>query len=622
MASKTIADELAKKQKEISVAEFFEKNKHILGFDNPSRSLLVCVKEAVDNSLDACEEANMLPDIAVEVRQVQGHEDEYTVLVEDNGPGIVKNQMGKVFGKLLYGSRFHAIRQSRGQQGIGISAAVMYGQISTGKATRILSKISPDEPAYDVELIIDTKKNEADVKKMEVILWEGKDHGTRVEITLIGKYKRGKASVYDYMKSTSIVNPHALFTLKEPDGTLNTFDRVADQMPKKCEEIKPHPLGIELGTFLNMCRSTQSYKLTSFLVNEFSRVSYRTARDITEAAGVSENMKPQDVTIEQARSMLEAIKNVKIMAPPTDCLSPIGDMLIRKGLRKEIDSKFCYTVTREPKVFGGTPFLVEAGLVYGGELDPQEPIRILRFANRVPLMFQQGGCAMTHAIEEMNWRNYGFEQPGGSGIPRGPAMVLVHIAATNVPFTSEAKEAVADVPELIGEVQNALKDCARRLKTHINKREKLTKVREKYDIIQKILPEIANKTAKMLNLPVPNIDNVITQIMNIIHVDSKVEYAKVNDQSVTSVEIWVTNYTPQERSMVLLCRVPDTLVAKASPTPSKIEGGFIHWDLKTLEPSKRIILRFDLMGLERGDYEDTELYYSRAKGEVVGADPA
>ncbi|MEK7394807.1 MAG: ATP-binding protein, partial [Fibrobacterota bacterium] len=114
---------MAKKQQEISVADFFAKNRHMLGFDNTRKALLTAVKEAVDNSLDACEEARILPRIRVEIRKVEGTEDHYVLSVRDNGPGIVKAQIPRVFAKLLYGSKFHRLRMSRGQQRIGISAA-------------------------------------------------------------------------------------------------------------------------------------------------------------------------------------------------------------------------------------------------------------------------------------------------------------------------------------------------------------------------------------------------------------------------------------------------------------------------------------------------------------------
>ena len=157
------AEELAKKQRDISIAEFFEKNRHLLGFDNPRKALLTGVKEAVDNALDACEEARILPEISVEL--VQLSETRFRMVVEDNGPGIVKAQVPKIFAKLLYGSKFHKLSQSRGQQGIGISAVLLYGQLTTGKAMHVYSRISPKHDAHYYEIHIDTQKNEPIIDK-------------------------------------------------------------------------------------------------------------------------------------------------------------------------------------------------------------------------------------------------------------------------------------------------------------------------------------------------------------------------------------------------------------------------------------------------------------------------
>src|SRR5215469_6575796 len=151
------AEDMAKSQKEISVSEFFAKNRHLLGFDNPRKALLTTVKEAVDNSLDACEEAGHLPEIWVRIESVG--KDKYKFGVQDNGPGIVKKQIPLIFGKLLYGSKFHRLRMSRGQQGIGISAAGMYGMLTTGKPVKIVSMTSPKKPAHYFEIQIDTRRN-------------------------------------------------------------------------------------------------------------------------------------------------------------------------------------------------------------------------------------------------------------------------------------------------------------------------------------------------------------------------------------------------------------------------------------------------------------------------------
>ena len=209
MEKDTIAEELAKKQREISVAQFFERNRHLLGFDNKRKALMTTIKEAVDNSLDACEEASVLPEISVEVIDMSN--DRFRVVVEDNGPGIVKKQIPHIFARLLYGSKFFKLSQSRGQQGIGISASVLYSQLTTGRPARINSRISTNKPAHYYELKIDTVKNKPDIIKEEEVEWK-KEHGTKIELDLEGSYQKGDQSIDQYIKQTAIVNPHVIVT--------------------------------------------------------------------------------------------------------------------------------------------------------------------------------------------------------------------------------------------------------------------------------------------------------------------------------------------------------------------------------------------------------------------------
>ncbi|MDD1765295.1 MAG: DNA topoisomerase VI subunit B, partial [Methanomassiliicoccales archaeon] len=504
----SIAEQLAKKQKEISVSEFFERNRQILGFDSATKSLIMGVKEAVDNSLDACEEASISPDIIVKIDRVD--QNEYMVTVEDNGPGIIPRVVPNVFGRLLYGSRFHSLRQSRGQQGIGISATVMYGQMTTGKPATVVSKTEKNGAAVKMDIMVNTKKNTPDVLKEDFVIWDEKEHGTKIEFYMNGRYVVGKQSVLEYLKETAIVNPHATIIFTDPDGKKYIFERATDKMPPPTKEIKPHPEGIELGVLMNMTKVTTANKLSKFLRNDFNRISERVAKEICEKSWLSEDEKPQELTLEQFKQLLAAMSSVKIMAPQTDCLSPIGEVLIRKGLKNVLDESrpefYAPPVTREPTVYQGNPFLIEVGIVYGGNLPKDQPITILRFANRVPLLYQQGACVITKAIERMDWRRYGLEQRGGEGIPYGPAIVLVHVASTKIPFTSEAKEAIANIPEMQEEVELGLKACGRRLKTHLNKKETKGKTKAKFEIVQEILPLIAEKSAKIVGKDVPSLN--------------------------------------------------------------------------------------------------------------------
>ena len=617
----SIAHELAKKQKEISVSEFFEKNKHILGFDSLTRALITAVKESVDNSLDACEDAGILPEVFVQVSKESNNE--YRVIVEDNGPGIVKKQVPNVFGRLLYGSRFHTRAQRRGQQGIGVSAVVMYAQITTGKPAKIKSKISDEDVAHECELVMDTKKNRAQSTKEDFVIWE-KEHGTRLEVNLKGKYVQGKQSIFEYLKGVAIVNPHARITFVPPDGGTIVFERSTDEMPPPTREIKPHPEGVELGELLTMAKYTEAKKMTSFLNTEFSRISLRVAREILDHAEVPHDQKPSRLTLDQAGAIIDAVHKVKIMAPETDCLSPIGESLIRKSLKNVLGelraSFYAPPITREAKVFGGNPFVVEVGIVYGGQLNKEESVQILRFANRVPLMYQQGACATTQAIENVDWRRYGLEQRGGKGIPFGPAIILVHVASTKIPFTSESKEAVANVPEIREEIELALKACARKLKTHLNKAERKSKTRVKFDIVQDIIPMIAQKSAKIVGKPVPDIAGTITKIMNVVWVEDEVAFEKKRHH----VSVKLYNYTPKSQKLHVHMILPYDNVDEKSLTlePSEVRnGGKVTWHVKKIASTDVFELSFDMKGVDADEYDENELYVSGIDpASVIGAD--
>ncbi|MCC7473927.1 MAG: DNA topoisomerase VI subunit B [Pirellulales bacterium] len=380
---------MAAKQRDISVSEFFAKNRHLLGFDNPRKALLTTVKEAVDNSLDACEEAGILPEIWVHIEATGA--DRFKVGIQDNGPGIVKKQIPLIFGKLLYGSKFHRLRQSRGQQGIGISAAGMYGVQTTGKPVKIISKVDAKKPAHYYEIQIDTKKNEPQIlngrgegvdippgKKGEELIkkheieWEDQPHGTRVTIELQAKFVRGRGSVEEYLQQTAIANPHISLHYRDPDSSDSTketrlFTRSADKLPPEPKEIKPHPYGVELGRLITLLQDNPNSTVSQFLTGTFSRVSGAIAKKICNTAKISTRASTRSVGRKEADSLFQAIQATRIAAPATDCISPIGEELILKGLHQVVPGEFYAAATRPPAVYRGNPFQIEVGIAYGGQ---------------------------------------------------------------------------------------------------------------------------------------------------------------------------------------------------------------------------------------------------------------
>lgn len=503
---------MALKQREISVAAFFEKNRHLLGFDNPRKALLTTVKEAVDNSLDACEEAEILPEIIVEMIELS--ENKYRIIIEDNGPGIVKAQIPKIFAKLLYGSKFHKLSQSRGQQGIGISASVMYAQLTTGKPAKIVSKTGPKTQAHLYELHIDTETNKPEIVRDEVKEWN-KDSGTRIEIDLEGTYIKGNQSVDEYLKQTAIVNPHVTLIYTNPKAEQIIFPRATEVVPVPAKEIKPHPYGVELGVFIRMLKYTESRTLQSFLTSEFSRVGAGTAKEICQHAALLPNTKPAAVSREMAESLMKGIKKTKIIAPPSDCISPIGEVNLEKGLRKEINAEFYTTITRPPAVYRGNPFVIEVGIAYGGEQPCDKQVKLLRYANRVPLLYQQGAGAVAKSTAVTNWRPYGLQQ-SGRNLPVGPLTVVVHIASVWVPFTSESKEAIAHYSEIMKEIRLAIQECGRKLGSYVNKKKRVGAELKKRSYIEKYIPHVGDALKDLLELKPEASENIQTLLKEIL----------------------------------------------------------------------------------------------------------
>jgi DNA topoisomerase-6 subunit B len=515
------AESMAAKQRDISVSEFFAKNRHLLGFDNPRKALLTAVKEAVDNSLDACEEAHILPEVVVTIKQIS--EKKFTITVRDNGPGIVNKQIPNIFAKLLYGSKFHSLKMSRGQQGIGISAAGMYGLLTTGEPVQIISRTDKRKKASHCHVQIDTSKN-----KPLVILDEDCDFelptGTQVTITIEGKYQKGKQSVDDYLVQTAMANPHATIIYNAPDGQIYKYKQQAKKMPFIPVEIKPHPYGVELGLLYKMARESASKRLSAFLHQDFSRVSSRLAGEICKKAKLSKNMRPTNITVKEAELLHAAISETKIMAPPVNCIGPIGEAELEQGMKRTVDAEFYTACTRKPAVYRGNPFLIEAAVAYGfkteqdngnGDPDKQPQMELKRFANRVPLLYQQGACAIHKAAVETNWRNYNLSQSKGA-LPMGATILLVHIASVWVPFTSESKEAIAHYPEIIREIKLAIQECGRKLGMYLRRQRRIKQEMVKRSYIEIYLPYIGEALQEILDLKDGQVKTVISRLKEVL----------------------------------------------------------------------------------------------------------
>ncbi|MCX8178405.1 MAG: DNA topoisomerase VI subunit B [Candidatus Aenigmarchaeota archaeon] len=486
------AEEMAKEQRAVSVSEFFERNRHLLGYDNPTKALLTVVKEIVDNSLDACEEARILPKIYIEIKQKTP--DIFKIVGKDNGPGIVDKQIPFTMAKLLYGSKFFKLYQSRGQQGLGIKGCVLYSQLTTGKPTTVISSTGDGKTSY-YELMIDVKRNEPNIISHRIDndgrIW----HGLKVEMEIEGRYIESKTSVNEYIRQTAIANPYAEIIFDGPNGKIE-YPRSANVLPPLPKEIKPHPHGIELGMFRRMLESTKSRNLIGFLVNDFSRVGRNSAEEVCKLAGIDQEKNPTQLNTEESETLFKALKKVKLMRPPTDCLSPLGEDLLLKGMQKEIKAEFFAAITRPTSVYRGNPFVVECAIAYGGELSQEGSVEIMRLSNKVPLLYQAGDCAITKAIATTDWKRYGLQQSGKS-LPTGPAVIMVHFASVWVPYVSESKQALAAYPAIMKEIKLGLQELGRRLQKHVSGKRRAEMQKKRRKIFERYIPEVAKSLEEL-----------------------------------------------------------------------------------------------------------------------------
>jgi len=501
MAKKT-AQDMSKEHREISISEFFEKNRHLLGYDNRIKALLTIVKEAVDNSLDATEEARILPDIYVKIEELE--KEKYKVVVRDNGPGIVKKQIANIFGKLLYGSKFHKLRQSRGQQGIGISGCVLYAQLTSGQATQILTSTG-DGKTHKYKVKIDVKKNEPKIVESSIVETD-KWHGLQVTFVVEGIYREHKQSVIEYLKEVAISNPYANIVFDAPTGKIE-FKRGVEVLPKEPGEIRPHLYGVEIGIMTRMLHETNARTTQTFLTSEFSRIGSLTAKRICEEAKIDPRVSPKKLSDENVRGIVAVVKETKLTKPPTDCLSPLGSKLIKNGMKKELNPEWVDSITRPPAVYRGWPFEIEVGIAFGGSIT--EP-RMMRFANKVPLLYQQGDCAITKSIGQIDWRRYGLE---GARFPESPVVIFVHLCSVWVPFNSESKESIASYPVILKEIKLGLQDCARKLSLYLSGIRKAEKIAERKRIFDRYAGETASALGELTGKPSDKIEDNIRKMV-------------------------------------------------------------------------------------------------------------
>ena len=497
-----------KQFKEHSIAEFFKKNQQMLGFSGKVKSLTTVVHEFVTNSLDACEEAGILPEI--EVRLEELGEEHYRLTVKDNGPGIPKTHIGKALGQMLAGTKFHRYVQQRGQQGIGASGACMFSYITTGKPTRAISCYKGIR--YEVEVLIDFKTNKPllNIMKEEPA---GEEHG----LTVIAEYKEVKheksnKGIFEYLRRTALANPHAVITFTDPLNERMVLPRSVEIIPPKPAEIQPHPLGISTHDLLELAHHNIEYaRLSSFLQNSFSRFSAGKVSELRELVPeIDFNKKPSKLTWEESEKLVKAFGQVKWIAPATDSLVPIGKQQVETSFRNIFSPDELVVTERSPKVFrGGIPFMVETAIAYGGGVaNAEKRGEIMRFANKVPLLFDTSGCGITEAVKSVDWTRYGLKD-----FDQEPLVVLVNLVSVHIPYTGAGKQAISSEEEVNEEIRFAVMEAARGIQKYISGKRRAHEIASKKKVVSRYVSQLSSDLADLAGKKKDTIEKNLTIII-------------------------------------------------------------------------------------------------------------
>jgi len=457
---------------------FFWENPQMLGFTNPARATVMVVKEIIDNALDACEEANTLPEISVELAS---DGDIFTIHARDNGIGIPPDKVESAFGELLFGSKFDVYKQTRGQQGIGVSAAFLWSQKTIGEPVRVVTKMK-DSDAW--EFILTTKGRGILKVKSKRKIFALFDHGTMVEMKFRGSWQ-SKKHLLMYLEGVALANPHANISVKL-NGEEIVFRRRTEQTPHIPKEVSRHPHTVDVGLIEEIASKLQYRKLRALLTDNFAigKITIKKIEQVCDFLDVN----PKKVTKQQLRKLTDVIRSMKFPIPSSECLSPLGEEIIRKSLQR-YDPQLISAVKRSISIYNGHPFLVECGVAYSGKIDG---FKLFRVANRVPLVYDEGACAITHAVKSVNWKSYGFKQ-NKNELPSERMVAFIHFCSTLVPFGNQAKTYIVPDELIIKEIKLALQQALRDVSKKVSRKRKAEQQEKEFEEKYKVALELARK---------------------------------------------------------------------------------------------------------------------------------
>jgi len=490
---------------QISPADFFYRNRDIAGFTNPSRAIFSSVRELVENALDASDLQGVPPEVYIRLSQEDEGGEVFVLRVEDNGSGIPARHIPSAFGQVLFGSKYK-LRQARGTFGLGGTMAILYGQITTHKPVYVASSTGTSR-IYEYKLMIDIQRNRPIIVDRKLHRNKTEWHGSAVEYSLEGDYFRAMPKILEYLKQTAMVTPYANITFVDPKGRLYRFTRVTTEMPPPPEETLPHPYGVDVETIQRLTKITNYRNMLDFMQKHFHRVGERTAQQFLNFAEISEKKDPRKLKPQQVVRLVRMMKKFEgFMRPDASCLSPLGEELLKAGILKELKPDFVAVCQRPPSAYAGHPFIVETAIAYGGEIPKEDDILVYRFANRIPLLYDEASDVTVRVIKSVNWRTYKV-------FADMPIAIVVHLCSTKVPYKTVGKEFIADRPEVRREILNGIREAARKLRRFLTRKEHVARERRRLSVFSKYLPKIAEfSTGLAGKTETPDIETLLRSV--------------------------------------------------------------------------------------------------------------
>ncbi len=459
--------------KGISPAEFFYRNRQMAGFGNPTQALYTTVRELIENSLDSCEEAGILPKIAVAISKESVNE--YSVTVSDNGFGVPYEEVPQAFARVLYGSKYSE-KQRRGTFGLGVTMSVLYGQITTDRPTLIHTRTT-DGMGKLFKIYVDVEKNTPIVESS--ISSKRQQQGTTVSVTLNADFKRAKDRIIEYLRLTGISTPHARISFCFDDECA-TFGGYTPLIPIPPIVVPPHPRAADLELLRRLVADNQEMRLKDFLVHSFQQVGQKTAERFLNFINLDKSVIVGMLDRNTLSYLSASLRQYDEFAKPTaDCLSPIGSDSFLHAVKAEFKSTTASYSQRGPLEWEGNPYIIEGVLTIGDAFEKADTPSLYRFANRVPLLYDTSDDVFSKMLKRIPWTRYGIQQ-------NNRVAIFMHFCSTRVPYSAAGKQSISSVGNIEAEILALYRDLGRSLNRISERSRRKSQYQRKYREFSKI----------------------------------------------------------------------------------------------------------------------------------------